>query len=108
MKTLVAYRRLVPERRVAPARLVPALDVVEQRAACLGGRAEPLAIEQLALERREEAFAEGIVVGVADRAHRRSETEGHTALPIGDGGVLAAMIGMVNDAVGPALRQGHI
>src|SRR5262245_38301506 len=59
MQMLVTDRRLIRERRVAPAWVVPALDVVEQRAARLGGRAEALAMEQLTLERGEEALAEG-------------------------------------------------
>src|SRR5262245_62671335 len=62
MQTLVTDRRLVRERRVAPAWVVPALDVVEQRAARLGGRAESLAIEQLPFKGGEAAFAQGIVV----------------------------------------------
>src|SRR5262245_13707397 len=104
MKTLVAHGRLVAERRVPPARVVPTVDVVEQRAASLGGRAEPRAIEQLTLERGKEALAEGVVVGVAHRAHRQTDAEGQAALPVGDSGVLAAVIGLVDDAVGPALR----
>src|SRR5262245_28225433 len=107
-QTLVADGRLVPEGRVAPARVVPALAVVEQRAACLGGCADPLAVEQLTFKCGEEAFATSVVVGVPDRAHRWSDAEGHAPLPVGDGGVLAPVIGVMDDTVGPALRQGHV
>jgi hypothetical protein len=33
-----------------------------------------MAIQQLTLEGREEALAQGVVVGVADAAHRRPDT----------------------------------
>ncbi len=49
------------------ARVVPALDEVEDRQASLGLGGEPLAIEQLALERGEEALAQGVVVGIPPR-----------------------------------------
>jgi hypothetical protein len=68
MNSLVGEGRLVAERRVAPPRVVPAFDVLEELAPRLGRRPEGLAVEQLTLEGREEALAQGIVVGVADRA----------------------------------------
>lgn len=55
------------------ARIVPALDEVEDGSARLHPGAEPLAIEQLALERGEEALAEGVIVRVAHAAHRRAD-----------------------------------
>jgi len=108
MKSLIAQRRLVAEGRVATPRIVPALDVVKQRPAGRGRGREPLAVEQFAFQRREEALAEGIVVGVSDRPHRGPHTEGQTTLPVGDGGVLTAVIRMMDDALGPPLRQSHI
>ena len=55
---------------MAAARVVPAFDEVEDGEAGVGLSWEPLSIEQLALERCEEALAERVVVGVADTAHR--------------------------------------
>ena len=49
-----------------------------------------------------------IVVGVADRPHRRPDAERQAALPVGDGRVLTPMIRMMDDAVGAALLQGHV
>ena len=74
----------------------------------LGRGPETPPIEQLALQGREEALAPRIVVGVADRPHRRPDAERQAALPVGDGRVLTTMIRMVDDAVGTALFQGHV
>ncbi len=60
------------ERRVAAQRIVEALDVAEDSHPCLGLRAEATASQQLAFEGREEALGHGVVVGVANRAHRRT------------------------------------
>jgi len=54
-------------------RVVPASDEVEHGEACLGRCREPLPVEQLALERGEEALTQGVVVGVAHAAHRRPD-----------------------------------
>src|SRR5213593_1048818 len=91
-----------------PARVVPALDEVEDGEACLGRCREPLPIEQLALERREEALAERVVVGIADRAHRGPGVGLTTAEPEGDRRVLAALIRVMNDVGGPTLLDGHV
>src|ERR1700739_4909650 len=55
-------------------RIVEALDEGEPCASRLGLRLEPAAIEQFAFEGREEAFAHGVVIGIADRTHRGSHT----------------------------------
>ena len=60
MLPLEQDRRRVVERRVPPARVVPALDEVEDREPRLAGRAQRDTIEQLAFERREKAFAQRI------------------------------------------------
>jgi hypothetical protein len=51
-----------------PARVVPALDEVEDRHPGLGLGGEATPIQELALEGGEEALTEGIVVGVASAA----------------------------------------
>src|SRR5215469_14752029 len=75
---------------MAPSGVVPAFDVVKHSPAGLDRRAEPLAIEQLTLECREETLAQGIVIGIADGAHRRPDAETQTALAVGEGCVLGA------------------
>src|SRR5438552_16012829 len=70
-------------------RIVPAFDEVEDGEARVGRRAEAVAIEQLALERREEALAHGVVVGIAHTAHRRSDAGLATAPAEGERRVLA-------------------
>src|SRR2546426_3750294 len=90
------------------ARIVPAFDEVEDGKARLYLGAEPLAIEQLALEGREEALAQGVVVRVADAAHRRPDASLATPLAERDRRVLAALVGVMNDVLRLALYHGHV
>src|SRR6266478_6348461 len=87
-------------------RIVPAFDEVEDGEARVGLRAEAVAIEQLALERREEALAHGVVVGIAHTAHRRPDAGLATAPTEGERGVLAALIRVIESprSVGVARR----
>src|SRR5690606_26988440 len=66
-------RREVVECRMSARRVVPAFDEIEDGGLSLGRCAERHPIEQLALERREEALAHRVVVAVAHRAHRRTD-----------------------------------
>src|SRR3989475_10076298 len=90
------------------ARVVPALDEVEDAEAGLGRRWEALPIEQLALEGCEEALAEGAVVGVTHAAHRGPDPGLATPEPEGDRGVLAALVGVMDDVGGAALRYRRV
>ena len=96
------------EGGVPAARVVPALDEGEDRHARLSVGMEAATVDQLALEGREEGSAEGVVVGVADRAHGRPHPGLATARPEGDRGVLRALVGMVDDRVRPALPERHV
>src|SRR5712675_1051948 len=55
-------------------RVVPAFDKGEADDLRLGLRRKAATFQQLAFEGREEALAHRIVVGVADRSHRRPHT----------------------------------
>src|SRR5207244_10223381 len=88
-------------------RVVPAFDEVEDGAARVGLGAEAFAIEQLALERREEALAHGVVVGIAHTAHRRPDAGLATAPAEGERRVLAALIRVMNHLGRSALRDGQ-
>ena len=81
-------RRDLAERGVPPARVVEALDEVEDGHLRLGLRLEAFAVEKLALERREEALAERVVVSVTDGAHRGPDTGLLASQPEGDRRVL--------------------
>ncbi len=61
-------------------RVVETLDEVEDGHPGLGLRVESAGGEQLALERREKALAQGVFAAVAHRAHRRADAG---LLPIG-------------------------
>jgi hypothetical protein len=73
---------------MAAAWVVPAFDKVEESEARVGLGAEAFAIEQLALEGREEALTHGVVVGVAHTAHRRADAGVTTAPSEGERRVL--------------------
>ena len=75
--------------------IVPAFDEVENGHARFSLRAEAPSDEELAFECGEEALAKGIVVGVSDRAHRRS-----------DAGLLAAFTKRVGRVLAALLRPG--
>jgi hypothetical protein len=84
---------------MAPARVVPAFDEVDERGARLGRRREACPLEEFTLHGGEEALAEGVVVGVAHRAHRGPEPCFLTPLPVGDRGVVTTMVGMMDHVV---------
>lgn len=89
-------------------RVVPALDEVEDRHTGFALVAEPMAVEQLALQGREEALTHRVVVAVADRAHRRTDTDLPAQEPKSDRGVLRPLIAVMDDRVRAALPEGHV
>src|SRR3990172_8845362 len=87
---------------VTAMRIVPPFQELEDRHSRLGLRPEPLAVEQFALQRREEALAQSVVVTVAGRPHRGTDTGFLASFPEGDRGVLASLVGMMDDRRGTA------
>jgi hypothetical protein len=69
---------------------------------------ELLPVEQFAFERRKDALSHGVVIGVADRAHRRSDFGFLAPQSEGDRSVLRSLIGMVDHVLRLALRDGDI
>jgi len=88
--------------------VVPALDVCEQCEARLrlGLPAPP--IDEFALKGREEALGHCIVVGIADRTHRRLHANFSAAVAERDARVLTTPIAVMDDAVWLALLQRHV
>ncbi len=91
-----------------PARVVPALDELEEREPGRGVRGEAGAGQELAFQGREEALAHRIVVAVADRAHRGSYAGLAAALAEGYRGVLRALVAMMDDVLRPSLLERHL
>src|SRR5512145_2166431 len=108
MTPLKLDRRDAAESLVTADRVVPTFDELEDRHARLGLRRKAPAREQLALQRREEALAHGVVVGVAHRSYRRPHLRFLAAKPEGDRGVLRAVIGVMHDAFRPSLPERHV
>lgn len=75
-------------RRVAPTRVVPTLDVTKQCDARFGPGLEASAVDQLALQAREEALCHGVVIGFPDTAHGSPNAHLPAAVAEGDRGVL--------------------
>ena len=94
--------------RVAAPAVVERLDEVEHRQARRVPGPEGAALDQLALERRAEPYAQGVVVAVADGTHRQRHVHLPAALAEGDGRVLRAAIAVVDDAVRGALAECHV
>ncbi len=74
------------------ARIVPRFDEIENGHACLGLIPEALSFDQLGLEGGEEALAHRVVVGVTDRAHRKTDACLFAPQAEGDRGVLSTLI----------------
>ena len=96
-------RRDLAKSAVPATRVVPTLDVGEEGQARLGLGLPAAPVDELAFEAGEEALGHGVVVGVADRSHGR--TNAHLLAPLaeGDAGVLATLVAVVDDALGPSL-----
>lgn len=93
---------------MAPPRVVPPFDEVEDGDPRLRVAPEAMAIEQLALERREEALAHGVVVGVPHAAHRRADAGLAAASAEFDRRVLAALVRVMNDSGRAPRSHGHV
>ncbi len=105
MVALELVRRAVSQRRMQPSRVVPALDLGEQRRVCLRLARPVVPRDQLAFQRGEETPGHGVIVGDAHRAHGRAH--GHLGLPVGHAGVLTALIAVVDHRFGLARVQRH-
>ena len=88
-------------------RIVPAFDKLKNDGARFSRCVEACAVEQFAFEGCEEAFTQGIVKAITDRAHGRADASFAAAATKGKGGVLATMIGMMDDILGMTLLDSH-
>ena len=104
---LEGHRGLLTEALVTTMGVIPSLDELEDGSARLVVVVEVRAVEQLAFEGGEEALGHGVVEAVPDRAHRRDHAPSPAAFTEGEGGVLAALIGVVDDGARAALFDGH-
>src|SRR5258706_7685351 len=92
-----------------------ALPVIEDFDVLKEGRAgrvlgrERLTSEEFALQGGEETLGHGVVIAVADRPHGAADADRVAALPEEQRGVLAAMVGVVNDPrTRPPVPDGHL
>ncbi len=88
--------------------IVPSFDVLKDRRASLRPGDKRLG-STFRLERGEEAFHHGVVVAIPDSAHALLTAIGSQALAIERTGVLAALIGVVQQALrGSAAKHSHL
>ena len=71
----------------------------------LGGK--PASAEKLSLERGKEALGHRIVIGIAGRPRRWAHARRAASFSERNGGVLAALVTVMNDVLGPPLTDGH-
>lgn len=109
IRTILGFHRFrcpVAHGLVQPFR-VPPRDPPERRQLqvlqIMEGLAPP---DELGLVRAVGGFGHGVVVGVADRAGRRQHAVFHHPGGVHRAGVLHAMIAVVDETVGPAMRRG--
>src|SRR5919202_2086654 len=94
---------------MAAARIVEALDVVENGLPGFRVRPPTAPIDQFAFERGKERLGQGIVEAVTNRAHRGRDTGLTAAPPEGQAGVLAAMVAVMDEArTRSTVPQGHL
>ena len=108
MCILVSCRRCVVQSRVPAVRVVPPLEEFEHRPTGLVPRTEVMTVQQLAFQRGEEALAQGIVVAVSGRSHRRPDTGFPTTLAEGDRRVLGSLVGVVDHPSRTASPDRHV
>ena len=87
--------------------IVPNLNVLENGGACecVGGK---LVCHAFALEGSKETFHDRIVVTITHTAHAQLSVGCHQAVLVGGAGVLAALVGMVQQSRSrTASHQGH-
>src|SRR3990167_6672403 len=101
-------RRYSAKARMTSGGVVPAFDELEDRHARLCLRLETPACQQLAFQRREEALAHRVVVGIAHRSHRGADLGFLAPQPKGDRGVLRTMVGVMHDAFPMPLPERHV
>ena len=89
-------------------RVVPALDEFEDGHLRLGLGLKATAVQQLAFQRGEEAFAHGVIETVADRTHGGSYASLLAARSESNGCVLRALVGMMDHVLRPPLVDRHV
>ena len=89
-------------------RVLPTFDGLKDRHASLGLGMESVTIEQFALQCSEEALTQGVIVAITHRTHRGAHTGLLAVSSKGDGGILRALIGVVDDSNGPSLEKSHL
>lgn len=93
---------------MAPIRILPALDEVEDRKRCLALRLESVLPEELALESSVEALAHCVIVAGANGTHRHRDAGFTAPLSKSDRGILRSVIGMMEDRFRSSAIDRHV
>ena len=89
-------------------RVVPALDEVEDGHASLGLSPETATVQKLALQGCEETLTHRVVEAIADRTGRRANASLAAAKAKRNGGVLAALVRVVDYFGRPSPPDRHV
>ena len=99
----------IAERRMPPLPVVEDLEVLEELGARRGPRGPRRVVDQLDLQRREEALGDGVVPAVAPPAHAADDPVLRQDPLVVAAGVLAAAIRVMQQALRRApARQRHV
>ena len=86
--------------------VVPAFDEIEDRPPGLVVRTQRRPVEELALERGEEALGHRVVVAVTDGPHRGSDAAVTAALAESNRGVLRALVRVMDHRMWAPIGNG--
>ena len=100
--------RAVAEGGMSTLPIVPDLDELKQRPACMCPALEALVAEQLLRQGGKETLDHRIVPAVAESTHARREPGRREQLAIRPARILHAPIRMMQAAAGAALRESHL
>ena len=88
-------------------KIVPSFNKGKYCLASLNRRMEDFPVQQFTLQCGKETLAHCVIETVADRTHGGTYASFSAALPKSQRGVLAALIGVVNDILRTALPDRH-
>ena len=89
-------------------RIVPTLDELKDSSSGLVSGPESVPIQELAFQCGEETLTQGVVIGIADRSHRRPHAGLTAAFSEGQRSILASPVRVVDHAQRLPLVDGHL
>ena len=93
---------------MAAMRIVPTFNELKHSSSCLIPGPEFIPIQQLAFQRGKETFTECVIVTISNRSHGRPDIRFPASFSKCKRGVLASLIGVVNNSFRASLPNCHL